>query len=118
MEEEHNKDLLDKLVKDEPQAIISTSPADFSISVRGSDDTNHVYVYPQSTPIETMAMNTAADMEIQISPKERKELFQAIEELQDTYVSKTKIKLAGFELEIERAPKKIIKSYKKTKGSE
>ena len=115
MAERVNKELLRKLVEGEPQ-VISTSPADISISVPDETGGEKEYIYPDTTSSIVMAVSTSADLGVQLNPTYQERFIEGIEEVKTTRVEEVVVeagipKLPFVKFKIKLAPKKTIKRY-------
>ncbi len=125
MEEQPNHELLNELVEGKLQEVIKTSPA-VSVSVNNyADGTAQENIYPISTSSDVIADSTIADSDITLGPDEREKFLQGIKEVQGLYVSKLTCNFGfdpathtfGGSFNIERSPKKTIKTYIEQKSN-
>lgn len=118
MEKELNEELLEKLVKGEPQQVMSISAADISVSVPDEKGGEQEYIYPQAMPSEAIASTTAANLGIELKPSNKQEFIEKIEEVKSSYIGEAEFNLgiAGWfnaGCKIRRTPQKTITLYKK-----
>jgi len=96
MAEQHNEDILKKLVEGEPQAIISTSASDISVSVRGPDGVERETIYPDSTTSDVIALNTAANAKLPATQTYQDRFIETLDVARtNPYLQETEFELKG-----------------------
>ena len=83
----------------EPETVINTSSSDFSVSFTDPDGVQHENVYPDSTTSDIVALNTAADLNIPVTPEYQERMVEHLDEfMTKPYVKELKFELKGPDL--------------------
>jgi hypothetical protein len=111
MENNPNDELLKKLVIGE---VISTSPADISISVSGKSGEQEL-IFSQAIPSDIVASTTVANSGIELNKTCAQKLSEKIEEVKACYTAEVEAKLGPLSFKIKRAPQKTTTRYTEQK---
>lgn len=108
----------------EPDVVINTSISDISISAVGPDGIEHENVYPEDCTSDTIALSTAADLNVPATPFYQEAFVETLDDIRNQpYLTEFEFELKGpefkflpalFSLKVKfKRGLKVIKSYKK-----
>lgn len=104
-----------------PEKVISTSADDISVSVRGADDVEHEYIYPDSTSSGAISDVIADDFGIPLKPNYQERLVENIEQIKQKDAGNLELEIGlpncpFIKLNWKKPAQRIIKFFKAKKA--